>query len=204
MKKHKLHKVAPTLSTISKESGFKVPHDYFDAVEDAVFSTIKEEEFEGEISKNTFKTPKKYFDTVEDLVITRLKAESIQNQKDSQMPADYFDTIEDKVMVQIKEPKKTITLNTFTKFIAPIAIAASLLLIFILNSTPKQVTFESLATSEIEQLIDEGIIDIDTDLVTATFTDVELQTEEFNSFISDNEALEYLSDEDLEILLYEN
>lgn len=204
MKKHKLHKVAPILSKLSKKSGFKAPNDYFDAVEDAVFSKINEEAFELKIHKNTFKTPANYFDTIEDVVLTRLKAESIQNKNESQMPADYFDTIEDKVMAQLKEPKKTITLHTFTKYIAPIAIAASLLLIFVLNSNPKEVSFDSLATSEIEQLIEDGVLDIDTDLITASFSDVELQTEEFNSFISDNEALEYLSDEDLEILLYEN
>lgn len=204
MKKHKLHKIAPTLNKVSKESGFKVPNAYFEVVEAAILSKIKEEEIENKFDKNTFKTPDEYFDTIEDVVLAKLKAESIQNEKELQMPKDYFDSVEDNVMTKIKESKKVISLKTVTKYLAPMVIAASLLLIFVLNSSPETVTFDSLAISEIEQLIDEGILDIDTDLVTATFTDVELQTEEFNSFISENEALDYLTDEDLEMLLYEN
>lgn len=204
MKKHKLQKVAPTLSKVSKKSGFKVPNDYFDGVEDVILSKIKEEEIENKIDKDSFKTPDAYFDTIEDVVLAKLKAESVQNEQESQMPSDYFDTVEDNVMVKIKESKKVISLKTVAKYIAPIAIAASFLLIFVLNSSPEKVTFDSLAASEIEQLIEEGIVDIDTDLVTATFTDVELQTEEFNAFFSESEALDYLTDEDLEMLLYEN
>lgn len=204
MKKNKLHSVAPTLNTISKKSGFTVPVNFFDTVEDQVFSKIKEKELKTKFNKNTFKTPSNYFDTVEDLVLAKLKIEAIENQEHATLPDNYFDTIEDAVLSKLKTPKKIFTLKTVSKFITPIAIAASLLLIFMLNSTDETVTFESLATTEIEEFIDFGMIDIDTQTLANTFSDIELEPEELALNLSDKEVLDYLTDEDLEIFLYTN
>ena len=204
MNKTKLHKVAPTLSMISKESGFTVPNDYFETLEDDVLAKMKLSNFGDKLNENKFETPKGYFDNLEDIVLTKLKAEAIQKENIDEIPSDYFETFEDTVIAKLNTPKKVYSLKNFTKYIAPIAIAASLLLLFILNTNQESVSFESLAITEIEALIDQGIVDADTDLLAATFSDIELSTEQQNSFLTETEALDYLSDEDLEMLMYEN
>ncbi len=204
MKKQKLHKVAPLLNSISKKSGFTTPNDYFDTLEIDILSKIKTEELNSEIDKNTFKTPDAYFDTIEDIVIAKLKAESFQNKENIEVPNNYFDTLEDTVISKLKPPKKIISLKTVSKYLAPIAIAASLLLIFTLNTNKDKVTFDSLATAEIEQFIDYGIIDIDTQTLASTFSDIEIKTEEFDLSLTDSEVLNYLTDEDLETFIYLN
>ena len=204
MKKVKLHTIAPTLSEISKKSGYTVPNAYFKTLEDDVYAKMKTANFKESSKENTFKTPENYFDTIEDLVITKLKAEASKEENTNEIPTDYFETLEDTVISKLNTPKKVYTLKNITKYIAPIAIAASLLFIFILNTNQETVSFDSLAITEIEALIDEGIIDADTDLLAAAFSDIELTTEHQSSFLTDNEALDYLSDEDLEMLMYEN
>lgn len=204
MKKQKLHKVAPILSSISKKSGFSIPNDYFETFEVDVLSKIKTKELNAEIDKSTFKTPENYFDTVEDIVLAKLKAESLQPKENTNIPDNYFDTIEDAVISKLKTPKKIISLKTVSKYFAPIAIAASLLLIFTLNTHKDSVTFESLATAEIEQFIDYGMIDIDTQTLASTFSDIEIKTEEFDLSLTDTEVLNYLTDEDLETFMYQN
>jgi hypothetical protein len=204
MKKQKLHKVAPILSSISKKSGFTVPNDYFENLDFNVLSKIKTEELNAVINKNSFKTPEGYFDSVEDIVISKLKAESLQHKENSNIPLDYFDTLEDTVISKLKTPKKVISLKTVSKYLAPLAVAASLLLIFTLNTYKKTVTFESLATTDLEQFIDYGMVDIDTQTLASAFSDIEIETEEFNLSLTDTEVLNYLSDEDLETFIYTN
>lgn len=204
MKKQKLHKVAPILSSISKKSGFKVPNAYFETLEVDVLSKIKAQELNSKIDKNSFKTPEAYFNSVEDIVIAKLKAESLQQNKNANVPDSYFDTIEASVISKLKTPKKVISLKTVSKYLAPIAVAASLLLIFTLNINKKTITFESLATSDIEQFIDYGMVDIDTQTLASTFSDIEIKTEELDLLLSDTEVLNYLTDEDLETFIYTN
>ena len=204
MKKVKLHTIAPTLSEISTKSGYTVPNAYFESIEDGVMAKMKLSNFDNKLKENKFKTPERYFDNLEDIVLTKLKAEAIHKDNTGEIPFDYFETFEDTVIDKLNTSKKVYTLKNITKYIAPIAIAASLLLLFILNTKQETVSFDSLAITEIEALIDEGIIDADTDLLAIAFSDIELTTEYQNSFLTDTEALDYLSDEDLEMLMYEN
>ena len=151
-----------------------------------------------------FKTPENYFDIIENEVITKLKAKVLQNKKADNIPSNYFDTVENNVLGKIKSQRKIITLKRVAKIVIPVAIAASLLLIFILNSIPKTTSFDSLATSEIEQLIENGFVDIDTETLAIAFSDINFSTDNLGATISDNEVLNYLYDEDLESIIYEN
>ena len=116
----------------------------------------------------------------------------------------YFDTIEDRVLNKVKAPKAVFSIKIFTTYIAPIAIAASLLLIFILNTNQKTITFDSLATSEIEQFIDNGFVDINSESLALAFSSVEIPTNIMSATISEEEVLDYLYTEDLEAIIYEN
>lgn len=204
MKKQKSHKVAPLLSSISKKSGFTVPNAYFETIEIDVLSKIKAEELHSQLNKNTFKTPEAYFNSIEDIVVTKLKAESLNLEKNTKVPDNYFETLEDTVISKLKTQKKVISLKTVSKYLAPIAVAASLLLFFTLNTTKNTVTIESLATADLEQFIDYGMVDIDTQTLAIAFSDIELENEKLDLPLTDNEVLNYLTDEDLETFIYTN
>lgn len=201
MNKEELHKIAPILSKTKKDSGFSIPKNYFDTIEEIVFSEIKLDTVNSS-DKNSFKVPDAYFNTVEDNVLGQLNLEKLNSNAD--IPTDYFETFEDRVFKKLKPVKKKIKIISFTKYFAPIAIAASIAIIFTLNLNSKPVTFESLATSDIEEFIDYGFIDIDTQTLASTFSDIEFETDELNYYLTNNEALDYLSDEDLETIIYEN
>ncbi len=204
MKKFKLHKIAPLLSEIlRKKGGFEVPENYFDSLEDDVLSKITVENFKIKPSSG-FKTPENYLDSIENEVISKLKAEVLQNKKTDNIPPNYFDTVETNVFDKINSERKIITLKRAAKIVAPIAIAASLLIIFILNSTPKTTSFDSLDIAEIEQLIENGFVDIDTETLVIAFSDIDFSTDNLGATISDDEVLNYLYEEDLESIIYEN
>jgi hypothetical protein len=204
MKKDKLHKIAPILSEISKENSiFKVPENYFNEIEDVIFAELKTEAIQQKTKKLSFTVPQNYFNTVENITISKLKAEVLHKQQSEAIPINYFDTLEDKVFAKIKTKQKIILLKNITKFVAPIAIAASLLLIFTLNFKQQTISFDSLATSEIEQFIELGLIDFDSESL-ATVYNIEIPTDNLTISLSNNEVLDYLTDEDLESLIYEN
>ena len=206
MKKEDVHKIIPELSEISlKKTGFELPENYFETVEDTVIATLKTENLQNKINSKTFKTPGNYFNSIEDIVLAKLKAEVIQNKNDNQIPENYFETLETKVISEIKTAPKVISLKTkLTKFIAPIAIAASLLLVFVLNNNSTTVSFESLAVTDIESWIDNGNIDIDALNMASIYPDIELDTKMYSVSLTDEEVLDYLYEENLEELIYEN
>ena len=210
MKKKDLHKLAPKLSEISlKKSGFEIPTNYFDTIEDAVFAELKAENLQNKTTKKAFKTPENYFNSLEDIVIAKLKAEAIQlgNERSNEIPEDYFKAVEETIFTKIKTTPKVISLKSrFVKFVIPIAIAASLLLIVTLNTNSNQdsISFDSLTTTDIENWIENGNIDIDALTRASIYSDIELNNNSYTSSISDEEVLDYLNNEDLELIIYEN
>lgn len=205
MKTKELHKIAPTLSKIiTKESGFQVPKNYFDTIEDNVLAEIITSKFNKDSANRNFKTPENYFETLEDLVITKLKVQAYNHKKDISIPENYFDTIEDQVFAQLKRKSKIITLKKAIKYVIPIAIAASFLLIFLLKNNSNTVTFESIASSEIEAFIESGNIEYDAESLILAFPNIELETSEFISTLSDSEVINYLNNHDLDDYIYED
>ncbi len=203
MNKNELHNIAPILSELSlKESGFKVPNNYFNSIENAVFAEILASEIN--VEKPNFNTPENYFNTFEDLVIAKLKTQSLQLENNNTVPENYFNSLEDKVIDKINSKPKVISLKKITKYIAPIAIAASFLIIFLINKNSTNITFESIASSEIEEFIDLGNIDYDAESLAIIFPNVELDDTNFISSLSDSDVLEYLNENNLEELFYEN
>jgi hypothetical protein len=187
-----------------KTSGFKIPMDYFDEIENDVVSKLNTEKFS---KRNNFNVPNDYFNEVEDIVVAKLKAEAIQKNDATIIPDNYFDKIEDKVFNKLKSEKKSkvITLKKFTKFIAPIAIAASLLLLVYLNTTSKKYTFDSLPTAAIESYFENGGNDVDVLSIASLYTEDELKNDEiFDSTVTDSVVVNYLSEENLEEIIYEN
>ncbi len=206
MKKKKIHNIAPILSEISqKNSVFKVPEKYFDCVEDDVSAKIKTLSIKKFTSNKAFDKPDNYFDTVEDIIIVKLKAEALHAPKNEDIPKTYFDSIEDVVLNKIKTKSKVISLkSSIIKYAGTLAIAASLLLLIILNTKDNAVTFDSIATSDIEESIEDGLIDIDAENLVTIFSDIEINDNYLMASLSDDEVLEYLNNEDLDEIIYEN
>jgi len=208
MKNKDLNKIAPKLSVISlSKTGFEIPKNYFDTVEDAIIAKLKADNLQNKINSKTFKTPKNYFDSIENIVIAKLKAEVIldKNENLDTIPIDYFETLENKVISKIKATPRVISLRRkFIKYVAPIAIAASLLLVFVLNNTPATVTFDSIASSEIESWIDNGNIDIDALSIASLYPEIELNDEMYSNSLTNEEILDYLYEENFEDIIYEN
>jgi hypothetical protein len=158
---------------------------------------------------NSFQVPEIYFDNFEDRVLSKLKAEALQIESVtvSTIPENYFESIEDRVITKLKNQSNTkrYSFKKSLKYIAPIAVAASLLfLIFLnLNSNSEKITFNSIATSEIENFVENGFIDFDTESIVTMYYDVEF-SDSVISTISEGEALEYLDEIDIESLLNEN
>ena len=181
-----------------------MPKNYFNTVEENVISTLNLQEIQPKEAE-VFKTPENYFDTVEEITLAKLKAEIAQTTNNTEIPAAYFDTVEDRVFSKIKADKKVITLKKVLSYAAPLAIAASLLLIFMLNTKQQEpVTFASLETAEIEAFINNGLVDIEPENLANAFSDIEFPTTILTTSLTENEVYDYLTDEDLETLIYEN
>lgn len=205
MKAHKLQQIAPMLSSIKKDTGFQVPKHYFNQIEVEVLNTLQKNTLH-QVKKNEhFSTPEAYFDTIENVVLTKLKSQLTQKNA-SEMPVDYFDTIEDTVISKIdlhKKVKKRTLLRY--KYVATLAIAASIAFIFILNPFNRsEITFDSLETSDIEQFIHNGFVDVNTITLTAAFPDFDVNQDINNTVLSDEDLVQYLHTENIESLFIEN
>lgn len=195
--------MAPTLSKIAhKKHGFNVPDTYFNTIEDGVFAEINASKIN--TSKTIYKTPATYFDTIENLVVTKLKAQTFQKEALNSIPEGYFETLEDKVLNKIKDTSKVITLKNSLKYVVPIAIAASFLIVFMLNNTTNTVTFDNLATSEIEEFINNGSLYYDAESLATVFPEVTVEDTNYITSLSDTDVVNYLNENDLEALLLEN
>jgi len=190
-----------SLDILKKQgSGFKTPEKYFINLEDEILSKIAVEKFP---EKEGFNLPASYFENLEDDVFLKLKEDKITKSLKAEIPEGYFNTIEDRVFDKLKEDNliqlKVISLRSkFIKVFTPLAIAASLLLFFIVNYNNNKYNIENVATSEIDTWIEEDLITLDANQIAEVFSDVNLN-EEINN--EDEELLEYLNGMDIESIL---
>ena len=194
MKKNKLD-ILKTQGT-----GFKTPEAYFDTLEDEVMLKLAAEKFP---KKEGFTVPTNYLENVEESVFNKLNEFKASEELKGDIPKGYFNSIEDRVFEKLKEEKisqpKVIPLRSrFVKILVPIAVAASLLLVFIINYNNDKITIENVASSEIDTWIEDDLITLDANQIAEVFSDVELNIELNND---DQELLEYLNGTDIESIL---
>lgn len=150
MKKNNLHNI--------KSAGFKTPDNYFESIEDKLFSQLTIEKSFKDIKEPGYTVPNNYFDTVEDNIFSKLKSD-------------------DRPVISLKSRK------TFY-YIA--GIAASLLLlfaVFINNESSEYISAEvvetylenrDLSSYELAELLS------DNDLLDEDFTIIKTPYEEDN------------------------
>ncbi len=164
-------------SITQNKNGFSTPENYFDSVEDTVFSKIKEQSFSKE---NAFTAPKDYFENFEDSLFEKIN-----------FP---------------KKEVKVISLRARLLKVIPAAAAASVLLFIGLNyfSFSDTASFESISSEELENWLDESYINNASS--TVNFVDADFKDsnvlEEVSS-IKDEDILEYLNTIDSATLLTE-
>ena len=190
-----------SLDILKKQgSGFRTPEKYFEILEDEILSKIAVGKFP---EKEGFNLPASYFENLEDDVFLKLKEDKITKSLKTEIPEGYFNTIEDRVFDKLKkdnliQPKVISLRSKFLKVFTPLAIAASLLLFFIVNYNNNKYNIENVATSEIDTWIEEDLIILDVNQIAEVFSDVNLN-EEINN--EDEELLEYLNGMDIESIL---
>lgn len=119
MKNENLHNI--------KSTGYKIPDNYFESLEDAVFSKLAEENIYSRVHASGFKVPESYFELLDAKIINA---------------------------VVEKDTTKIISLFSWKKVAYISGIAASLILAFNLFFTnPNQLTFDDLETASIENYL---------------------------------------------------
>ncbi|WP_411767052.1 hypothetical protein [Winogradskyella sp. A3E31] len=155
-----------------KSTGFKVPKNYFEELDDKVLQKIKTEAVLPKAIKPGFKVPDSYFDTVDDTVFSKLNKES-----------------------------KVISLVDWKRVSALSGIAAALLIcaaiFFNTNSLEDELSvdlvesyFESqdLDTYELAQLLsDADFISEDLNLIETSFEEENIET-----YLLENSDIEYI------------
>lgn len=164
-------------SITQNKSGFSTPENYFDSVENAVFSKITEQSFS---KKNAFTAPKDYFENFEDSLFSKI---------------DFP-----------KKEVKVISLKSRLLQIIPAASAASVLLFIGLNyfSFSDTTSFDSISSEELENWLDESYTNNASstiNFVDADFKDSNVLEEDTS--IKDEDILEYLNSIDNVTLLTE-
>ena len=159
-----------------KETGFKTPDNYFDAVEDNIMDAIHQKNNLNQVKDSGFNIPKNYFDSLEDSIINKIEKE---------------------------DTSKVIKLFNKRNLIYASSIAAAILILFNLSIFDEKITFDSLETQAVENyIINEGI---DSYELAALLSEDELIEEDFIKLNITDETLEdYLLDNlDLEDLIIE-
>ena len=166
MKNENLHSINST--------GFKTPEDYFDSLEDAVFSKMKEQDIHSKVGLSGFK-----------------------------VPSDYFESFDAKVLSSMSDHKevKVIPLFKWKKIAYISGIAASVILVFNLFFTnSNQLTFDDLETASIENyLINEDLNSYEiapylgtADLNSDNFVENTLNVSDIEDYLLQNSNMEYL------------
>ena len=156
MKKNKLHNI--------KETGFKVPDDYFNTLEDVTLSEIKLKKMS---SDSGFKLPEDYFNTLEATITNKIST---------------------------KAPTKVIPLFRKRILIYISSTAAVVLLLFNLSIFKNKPTFESLDFETVENYImneNIGSYEIaallsEEDLLEEYFIEYQIEEETIEAYILDH------------------
>ncbi len=160
MKQNKLHNI--------KETGFKVPDDYFNSLEDRILSDIKLKKIS---SDSGFKLPEDYFNTLEDSITDKISTST---------------------------PTKVIPLFRKRTVIYMSSIAAAVIILFNLSIFENKLTFDSLDFETVENyIINENIgsyeiatLLSDEDLIEENFIEYNVEERAMETYILDNLDIE--------------
>ncbi|MCM4160621.1 hypothetical protein FHG64_18530 [Antarcticibacterium flavum] len=166
----------------SQKSGFQVPENYFQDLEDRIMNKVTNDESSLEYLKGQsgFVVPQDYFEQFEGKVIDKLG----------------LDTPDKKVIPLWKKKKFYYTTAVAAVFIAIISTV-------LFNPVLPDYTMENIELAAFEEYIDRGYIDLNFNEISAFITEEGYAGDSFNTAeLSDEEMLDYLNEnvEDPELL----
>lgn len=156
-----------------KSTGFKTPEDYFESLEDAVFSKMNEQQIASKVTSTGFEVPTDYFETLDAKIVSR---------------------------VEIQPTPKVISLFNWKKVAYISGIAASVILAINIFSNSNPLTFDDLETASIENyLISQDLNSYDiapylgtADLSSENFVENTINSSEIEDYLLQNSNVEYL------------
>ena len=162
-----------TNQQVGKKTGFDIPENYFNGIEEKVSTTISSINLP---NKNAFKTPPSYFNSIEDDIFNKLNLNYNNKQKEV----------------------KVISIRKRILQLVPITAAASILFFIGINylNTSTKVTFDDITLADVESWYENGYGDTNNEDLAIAFNSA--ITEDNYSFLSISvENLEdYLNDID--------
>lgn len=215
MKREEIKNIAPKLTALKlKQAVFKLPDGALDSLEISVLAEHSETQLKLKYgNKNPFKTTANYFENFENSILDILDNKKNQSLKNTlKVPENYFENFEQKVLSKlqsttIKRETKVISLHPkIIKISATIAVAASLAMVFIFNPFQKQsneLSFDSLVISEIENWIDQDYLELDAYHIASVYTETKLNSSLLSSKVNEDQLEEFLSNKNIEELLYD-
>ncbi len=166
MEDNKLHNI--------KSSGFKTPDNYFESLDDAIFSRLAEDNLSAKIDSSGFKVPENYFETID---------------------AKIWGTLHK------REDSKVISLFSWKKAAYISGVAASLVVAFnLLFTNANDFTFDDLETASIENyLLTEDLSAYElvpylsmTELNSDNFIDSTMHASDIEDYLLQNSDIEQL------------
>ena len=155
--------------------------------------------------KSGFTIPKGYFDGLEEELMAKVVTEELPHETGFNIPTAYFNSVEQQIIEKVTDKPKTKVIDfkeLLLKRVIPIAAAASLLLFFVFNFNKKTVYINNVASTDIENWIDQGLIDVDAYEIAEVYNDINLNN---NTFItSDDDLFNNLNGDEIETYLLEN
>ncbi|RZS93463.1 hypothetical protein [Aquimarina brevivitae] len=153
----------------NSKSGFSIPKNYFEGLEDSVLSRLKTEE------------------------------RTTSGQHGFEVPEGYFEGLEQTVLQRVENKSKVIPLFKRKKVLLLSGIAAAIALLFTLLPDQNNITFKDLKTTEISLYIEEGNIELtDDELISIIGKDIDLTESYEENPVNEEALLDYLSENDIE------
>jgi hypothetical protein len=157
------------------------------------------------LDKPGFKVPSNYFEEFSESIFSKIQEEEIPQETGFNTPEAYFEKVEETILSNINFPKKKKRLHL--KVIYTISsIAAAIVLYFGISQyqKPETVSFDSLTTTDIQEWIAKGNMNIDSyDIASIEFEHVWSTNIEMDE-VSTKEINNYLDTVEPEFLFIEN
>lgn len=149
-----------------KNTGFKVPKDYFQNLEEQIMDNIKLNETLQNVDDSGFNTPEGYFDTLEDVVLAKVNS---------------------------KKKPKVVSLFNKQSFIYISGVAAAILIMFAVVFNKTETTLDTIDAELVENyFIDQGINTYEIASLLTEDNNINLDIELFDDTFNEDSLEDYL------------
>lgn len=150
--------------------------------------------------KNPFKTPDDYFEEFNGKLLDKIAADSpvIPKEEGFGLPENYFDGLHERIQEKLHGRKpKVIPLQSYKKYVYTAASIAAILLVLVgLNwGSSEEITFEDLASEEIENYFENNDFELTSYEIAEVLPLDELEMNDFfETQLNEENVLDYLDE----------